>query len=53
MLGVDVVGCDVWASCLVIRPALLRTLPMPAAHQGPDGKVVCNDAWLARLGVSA
>jgi len=48
--GTDPVAADVLASCLVLRPALLETIPAAAARSDVDGVTRTNAAWRARTG---
>ena len=48
VVGQDPVAADVLASCLVLRPALLDDLEVPAARIELDGTVHTNAAWIAR-----
>lgn len=43
--GVDPVAADVLASCVVLRPSLIATLEVPAAHVALDGTVTVSVAW--------
>jgi thiamine biosynthesis lipoprotein ApbE len=43
--GVDPVSADVWASCVVLDPAYLERLEVPAARISVAGAVTTNALW--------
>lgn len=49
VIGEDPVAADVLASCVVLDPAFLDTLELPAAHIAVDGAITATADWAEAL----